>query len=95
MLIKRENARSKECRQQLAKCGGEPHLALSVWQNFHAKKQLREADRSEIQSLGDLLIQPCLHATMTVGLHGLRDDVGIENDHSKEAARGALSSRVI
>ena len=61
-----KNAIAKESHEQVAECDSESLLALSIRQKLDAEKQLRDADRSDIQGLGDLLIQPSLHAMIAV-----------------------------
>lgn len=69
--VERKNSIAKEGHEQVAECDGEALLALSIRQNLDAQEQLRDADRSDVQGLCDLLIQPSLYATIAVGLHRL------------------------
>src|SRR5579884_3512850 len=62
-----KNAIAKEIHKQVAERDSESLLALSIRQKLYAKKQLRDADRSDVQGLRDLLIQPSLHTTIAVG----------------------------
>jgi hypothetical protein len=66
-----KNTIAKEGHEQVAECDGEPLLALSIRQKLDTEKQLRVADRGDIQGLGNLLIQPSLDAAIAIGLHRL------------------------
>src|SRR3569833_4055108 len=66
-----KNAITEESDEQVPEGGSESLLALPARQKLDAKKELGDADRSDIQGFGDLLVEPGLYATIAVGLHRL------------------------
>ncbi len=82
-IVKRQDASGKQGQDALLQAGVQHVSALASWQRSHAKTQLGQTDGGEIQRFNRLRIDLIQDRHIPAEFQRLRNNVGIQKNHSK------------